>query len=117
MAAQAAEPRPALAKRLREHFGATATEFPVIEEKFKWSDRPNLQVAIDAYLAVPSRSFELVGISAGQGRFMTGVQLADLLTPPPSALMGPPPSIGPCNTSMWFFMTLRCSRACSAAST
>jgi hypothetical protein len=95
MASQAAETEPPLAKRLREHFGAAATEFPVLEEKFKWSDRPNLQVAIDAYLAVPSRSSELIGISAGQSRFMMGIQLADLLAPPPSALMGPPPSIGP----------------------
>jgi hypothetical protein len=83
------------AERLKAHFGADAATFPVIEDKFKWADRPNLQVAIDAYLVQPGRSADLVGINVGgaQGRFM-GVQLADLIARN-SGMGGSGPSEGP----------------------
>jgi len=92
--AEEGEREPPLAKRLREHLGAPVTDSPVVEQKFNWADRPNLQTAIDTYLAANSRSHELIGVSAGQGRLM-GLRLVDLLTSG-SGLMGQPPtSIGP----------------------
>jgi hypothetical protein len=53
MAAHGSSVEAPLAKRLREHFGVAATELPIIEEKFGWSERPNLQIAFDTYLGKP----------------------------------------------------------------
>lgn len=52
------------AARLREHFGAQASTFPVTTLEVAEYDRPNLQVALDGYLSQPDRSAELVGVAA-----------------------------------------------------
>jgi hypothetical protein len=56
-----AEPR----LRLREHFGADPAELPIVTRSLQSWDRPNLQVAIEAFLT--GREFELVGLATPQG--------------------------------------------------
>lgn len=85
---------PELARRFREHFEQAPTTLPVIEEKFPWSDRPNLQIALDLYLGAEGRSFDLVGVTGGQVAFM-GVHIADLLSNHPSMSQSGAPGPGP----------------------
>jgi hypothetical protein len=49
---------------LKQHFGADPSRFPATMFKFADYDRPNVQVALDAYLAEPGRSAELLGFSS-----------------------------------------------------
>jgi hypothetical protein len=51
-----------LARILRDHFGAEPSTFPVTTETVAAYDRPNLQLALLAYLAGPGRSHELIGL-------------------------------------------------------
>ncbi len=50
--------------RLRAHFGESPTAFPATRLNIPEYDRPNVQVALDADLARPERSAELLGFSA-----------------------------------------------------
>jgi hypothetical protein len=50
--------------RLREHFGSDPATFPVTSVTLADYDRPNLQAALDAYLAKRGRSAELFGIAS-----------------------------------------------------
>ncbi len=61
----APEPEPPLRLRLREHFERDPAELPVVSRPLEAWDRPNLQVAIDAWLA--DRTFELVGVPFMEG--------------------------------------------------
>ena len=72
------EPSPFLA-RLREHLGIDPSRLPVIAEEFQRYDHPNLQTALDAYVAAPGRSAEIIGVAAQNKRFMA-VQLSDLFS-------------------------------------
>jgi hypothetical protein len=80
---------PYFVRRLREHFGMNPAKLPLVSEAFRNSDHPNLQVALDAWLAAEGRGFELEGV-VGDG-FM-GVSLADLLI---HSGLRPPPNPGP----------------------
>jgi hypothetical protein len=77
-------------RRLRRHFGANPTQLPVVSETFPEHDHPNLQMAMDGYLAEQDRSAQIVGIVA-EHAFM-GVNLASLVGPRWSAM---PASEGP----------------------
>lgn len=86
---------PALQRRLREHFGAHPASLQIVAEQFEPSDHPNLQVALDAYLAADSREADLVGVAAEQRRYM-GVTMSDLIAPSSSGLVAmPTPREGP----------------------
>ena len=61
----APEPEPQLRERLRAHFGADPTELPIVTRPLEAWDRPNFQVAIDAFLE--QRSAELVGLATLPG--------------------------------------------------
>jgi hypothetical protein len=61
----APEPEPELRDRLRTHFGTDPTELPIVTRELQAWDRPNFQVAIDAFLE--GRSSELVGLAAMPG--------------------------------------------------
>lgn len=52
-----------LAARLRQHFGADPSTFPVTSVTLADYDRPNLQAGLDAYLSKAGRSAELLGIA------------------------------------------------------
>ena len=71
-------------RRLRRHFGANPSQLPVVSETFPGHDHPNLQLAMDGYLAEQGRSARIVGIVA-EHAFM-GVNLASLVGPRRSAM-------------------------------
>jgi cell division protease FtsH len=78
-------PESPVRRRLREHFGAEPAELPVISRPLQPWDRPNLQVALDAWLA--GRDVEVLGVAlmegyraglaelVGGGEWAAGVQL------------------------------------------
>lgn len=74
-AARAPE-RPSLSGILAAHLGADRAAFEAVEETWPGYEHVNVQAAVDAWLADPGRSAELVGI-AGHQHLMFG--LADLL--------------------------------------
>jgi hypothetical protein len=80
MEAVLAEAAPAggLAERIRAHLGVDPTQQPVVVEEFDPFEHPNVQVALDAYLAAPGRRAELVGVAAEHKRFMT-IGLSELV--------------------------------------
>ena len=81
--------------RLSNHFGTPADTLPILTDEFDPSEKANIQLAFDAYIATKGRSVELVGISAEHKRHMA-LSLADLLVKPRANLMGAgPPTEGP----------------------
>src|SRR5262245_32558224 len=77
--AAAAPPRSPLLARIQAHLGADPTQLPVIAEEYDAFEHPNVQVALEAYLAGPDRQAELVGVGVNNKRFMQ-VSLADFLS-------------------------------------
>jgi hypothetical protein len=67
-----------LLERIQAHLGADPTQLPVIAEEYDAFEHPNVQVALDAYLAGPDRQAELVGVGTNNKRFMP-FSLSDLL--------------------------------------
>jgi hypothetical protein len=74
--AHASAEESALRVRLREHLGIDSAELPVVSNTKPPWERANLQVAIDAYLAQPGRSYDFVGLSAQRGWHMGLAELA-----------------------------------------
>lgn len=91
----AAEPRDQnpLQKRIATHLGADLPELPVIAEEYDPFEHPNLQLALDAYIAAPDRRATLVGIAAQNKRYFE-FGLSDLLSIDGEP-HGPPTSEGP----------------------
>ena len=79
VAREAERPASPILGRIRAHLGGEPMQLPVIAEEFSTYDHPNVQVALDAYLAGDGRRAELVGLSAENKRFM-GVGLSDMLS-------------------------------------
>jgi hypothetical protein len=77
--AAAEPPTSPLLDRITAHLGADPAQLPVITEEFDTFEQPNVQVAIDEYLAAPDRRATLVGVGVGQKRFMA-LGLSDLLS-------------------------------------
>ena len=61
----APEPEPAVRRRLREHLERDPRELPIVSRALAAWDRPNFQVAIDAWCA--GRDHEVVGLPVMQG--------------------------------------------------
>jgi cell division protease FtsH len=91
MAAQGKAERHSLGRRIAEHIQTDPADLPVVSQDFESYDQPNLQVALDSWLARPGTSHEVVGISGEQRRYM-GVAIADLVG---RSSWGPPLSEGP----------------------
>ena len=70
----APEPEPELRERLRAHFDADPTELAIVTRELQAWDRPNFQVAIDAFLA--GRTSELVGLATMPGAEIGLAELA-----------------------------------------
>jgi hypothetical protein len=75
-AANAPAEESALRKRLREHLGCDPAELPVVSREMAVWERPNLQLALDAYLAENGRSHEFVGLTSQRGWHMGLAELA-----------------------------------------
>jgi hypothetical protein len=56
-----------LAQRLRSHLGGDTEALPVVSKALAGYQRPNFQVAIDAYLDSPRRHAELIGLPMTRG--------------------------------------------------
>jgi hypothetical protein len=65
-----------LRARIREHLGVDPAELPVVSREIPPWERANLQVALDAYVAEPGRSHELIGLSPEHGWHMGLAELA-----------------------------------------
>jgi len=66
----AAPPEGALFQRIRAHLGVDVTQIPVIAEEFDPYEHPNVQVALDDYLAMDGRNAELAGVAGQQRHYM-----------------------------------------------
>src|SRR5262245_673972 len=75
------------ARRLREHLGVDPSELEVVTQTFDVADRPNLQVALDAYLEAEGRSAEVVGIAAPYSG-LHGASITELIAPTSGGLFG-----------------------------
>jgi hypothetical protein len=89
-ARHAPDPEPKLRKRLREHLDTDPAVLPVVSEPLSTYDHPNVQVALDAYLADSGASAEVLGLSLDHG-FRAG--LAELAQA--SSAWGPELDPGP----------------------
>jgi hypothetical protein len=65
--------------RVREHLSAEPARLPVVAEEYDTFEHPNVQVALDAYLAGDGRTADLVGVAGDSKRFW-GQSLSDLLS-------------------------------------
>jgi hypothetical protein len=92
VSAAATPPRSPLLERIQAHLGADPTQQPVIAEEYDAFEHPNVQVALEAYLAGPDRQAELVGVGVNNKRFLQ-VSLSDLLSQ--GGLSGPFGPVGP----------------------
>jgi hypothetical protein len=70
-----ADERPRLSRILADHLGTAVHD--VVEETWRAFDHVNAQAGVDAWLAAPGRSFELVGVVSEHGQ---PVELAELLS-------------------------------------
>jgi hypothetical protein len=61
----APDPEPPVRRRLKEHFGADPSQLPIVSRSLEAWDRPNLHVAMDAWLV--GREFDLVGLAMMEG--------------------------------------------------
>ncbi|MGH9153791.1 MAG: AAA family ATPase [Acidimicrobiales bacterium] len=92
--AQAPLQEPFFRARLNDHFGVAPTALPIVGEQFPSHNHPNVQVALESYLAEGRRRFELLGVASEQKRMM-GVGLGDLAAAARGGLMGGSPQQGP----------------------
>lgn len=63
-------PDGAVAGRIRAFLGVDVTTLPVTSEEFDPFEQPNVQVALDAWLAAPGREADLIGVAAQQRHYM-----------------------------------------------
>jgi hypothetical protein len=61
-----AQERPRLSRTLTEHLGPGAAALDVVEETWPGYDHVNVQAGLDAWLADPGRTWQLVGIAGFQ---------------------------------------------------
>ena len=84
-----AEGRPRLSSILAQHLGPGTGGYDVVEETWPAYDHVNVQAGVDAWLAEPGRSSEIVGVVSQHGQ---PVDLAQLLNQEgPSDPYGPRP--------------------------
>jgi hypothetical protein len=69
---------PGFRERLQAHFGQDPATLTTVREQVAKPDHPNLQLALDAYLADGARSATIIGITGGDFREMS---IAGLLAP------------------------------------
>ena len=97
MAAQAPTEEPIFLTRLRTHFSAEPTAFPIVGEEFEPTDHPNVQRALESYVSERNCLTDLLGITGDQMFAYGGGGLAQLIKAGPSGMWagGPPVTQGP----------------------
>ena len=86
MIAQAPARESVFLSRLRDHFGRDPARLPVVSEKFRKSDHPNVQVALNAYLDADEREFDVLGLGGVHEYF--GIELSHLVSPGAAQMFG-----------------------------
>ena len=86
MAAQGPSEEPAFTAHLKAHFKLDPETLAVVSEEFPQHEHPNVQVALDDYLAQKQRSSQLLGIVSDH-KYM-GVSLSHLIGSTGGGLMG-----------------------------
>lgn len=82
-------------RRIGAHLATDPSVLPVVSETFDPAEHPNLQLALDAWLAEAGRGGELLGVISEHQRYM-GLSLTGLIAQPRPGFMGPPPpELGP----------------------
>ena len=89
-----ATPEPHLQRRLGAHLGVAPATSGIVSETFGEHDHPNVQLAMDSYLAEPDRRFELLGVASERKR-MSGLGLGDLAGGATGGLFSTSPAEGP----------------------
>src|SRR5262245_54986035 len=85
MAHQAPAEDPFFVSRLRTHLGHEPATLPVVSETFPEHEHPDVQQALDSWLAEHQAKSEIVGVMDESAWF--GVSLARLVAPRPSGMM------------------------------
>jgi AAA+ superfamily predicted ATPase len=85
--------RSSLADRVVAHLGGDTAALEVVSEQFDGFEHPNLQLALDAFIAASAPGADWVGIAGDQKQYVTSV-LAMLLGNP-DGRTGPPLAEGP----------------------
>jgi hypothetical protein len=80
---------PVFVRRLREHLGVDPGGLPIVGQDFDSTDRPNIQVSLDAFIEPETREAELIGFVSPYAGFQP-TTLSVLLAPTPAGLMGGP---------------------------
>ena len=93
VSAQAPAGEAPFVQRLRAHFGVEAAKLPIVAESFPVADHPNVQMALDTYLAAAGRSAAVIGINVAH-EYM-GVSLSHLVADAGGMFGGQPPQEGP----------------------
>ena len=74
-----------------DHLGGDPTPMPIVIDQHALVDRPNLQLALDAWVAGPDRTLELLGMSSPH-RGPMELELSELIV---DVTWGPPLTLGP----------------------
>jgi hypothetical protein len=77
---------PFFKSQLRTHFAADPQTLPIISQQFEKSDHPNLQLAIDDYLAQAGCTVQLLGVTTAYEQM--GVSLSQLVIDTKGGFMG-----------------------------
>ena len=85
MSAQSPKEEPVFLRKLREHFGTSPAELPIISDSVPDHDHPNLQLAIERFLSEKARSSQVLGVISENAYF--GLTLSDLVAPGNGGLM------------------------------
>lgn len=70
----------AFAAAIRGHLGTDPATLPTVSDTHEVTDQPNLQLALDDWLAGPGRAFQALG-AASEYKRIGGLGLGDLLAP------------------------------------
>ena len=96
--AEGSGPEPFFHTKLTAHLGVSPTTLAIVSETFPGHDHPNVQIAMDAYLAEPGRRFELLGVSSERKR-VGYLALGDLVGTASGGLWSTAPGQGPVDYS------------------
>lgn len=88
IAAQAPTEDPVFLRLLRNHFGADPATFPIVAEQFESSEHPNVQRAIDFYVADRNCATNLIGVTGDQSFAYAAIGLSQLIMPARSGMWG-----------------------------
>lgn len=88
VAREAPAEAPFFRRLAEEHFGANPSQLTTVSEGFSGSEHPNVQRALDAWLAVDGRTHRLLGVAGADHLAYMGLSAASLLAEQSAGFMG-----------------------------